>query len=401
MRLSSFVKTIPASPTLAIAARAKALRDEGVDVLSFSAGEPDFGTPTPIMDAAKRALDAGATRYTPVGGTPALKRAIREYTERRTGARFEDAEIIASCGAKHTLYNLFLALLDPGDEVLLPVPAWVSYPVQIELTGARAVLVHGNAANQFLPTVQELDAACTERTRAILINNPSNPTGAFWSAEALAPIADWLVSRPDIVIISDAIYDELVYDGQVYVELLRLRPELRDRYVLVNGISKSFAMTGWRLGWACGPAPLVGAMTRLQSQSTSNPTAVTQSAAIEALRLGESLIAPMRSAFQARRDLMFALLAEVPGVTLNRPAGAFYAFPDFSSWIGRRTMDGEVLTDDLKLASWLLDAVQVAVVPGSPFFAPGFLRLSYATDEETIRRGIERLHTAASMLAGP
>lgn len=398
MQTSKLVSSIPPSPTLAIDARAKALIASGVDIVSFSAGEPDFGTPSPIVDAAIAGLKAGATRYTPVGGTNAMKGAIRAYIERRTGQSYTDSEIVASCGAKHTLYNLFQALLDPGDEVLIPTPAWVSYAVQIEMTGARAVPVAGDPERSFLPSLSDLEAAVTVRTRAILINNPSNPTGAFWDRAALEGLVGWLRKHPSLVVISDSIYDELVYDGDQCTELLTLAPELRDRYVLINGVSKSFAMTGWRLGYACAPANLVAAMTNLQSQSTSNPTAVTQVAATAALALGEEVIAPMRRAFEARRDLIDALLREIPGVRLVRPRGAFYAMPDFSAYLG--THAGErLIATDLDLAAWLLDEAKVAVVPGTPFFAPGYLRLSYATSEALIREGVGRIARAVATLA--
>lgn len=397
MKIADRIAHIPASPTLAITAKAKALKASGVDVLSFGAGEPDFPTPDPIRAAAIEAIHAGHTHYTPVGGLADLKRAVREYTLPRTGVAYEDGEIIASCGAKHTLYNLFLALLDPGDEVIVPAPYWVSYPVMVEMAGGRSVIVRGDAARRFLPSVDDLDAAVSDRTRAIVINNPSNPTGALWTREDLTEIAGWLDRHPGIAVISDAIYDALAYDDAEVHELLAIAPQLRDRYVHVNGISKAFAMTGWRLGWACGPAPVMTAMQKLQSQSTSNPTSITQYAAIAACGLGEAVIAPMRARFQARRDLIVDCLAKVPHVTLVQPRGAFYAFPDFSAWIGRHAGDRH-LEDDMALASWLLDEARVAVVPGSAFGAPGFLRLSYATGEDTIRSGIERIAQAATRL---
>lgn len=398
MRVSVAAQKIPGSPTLAIDSRAKALKASGVDVVSFGAGEPDFSTPEPIVAAAIHALQAGETRYTAVGGTPALKSAIARYTHGRTGVEFTDSEIIASSGAKHSLYNMFLCLLDPGDEVIVPTPAWVSYPAQVEMAGGRPVLVRGEQARNFLPTVDALEAAVTPRTRALLINNPSNPTGAFWDAAALGPIVEWLRSHPEIVVISDAIYDELVYDGQRYTELLTLAPDLRPRYILINGVSKSLAMTGWRLGWTCAPKPLVDAMTRLQSQSTSNPAAVTQAAAAAGLALIPELIGPMRAAFEKRRDLVVTLLRAIDGVQVATPQGAFYAFPDFSHYLGRKA--GEQLIDtDEALARYLLETAGVAVVPGGPFDAPGYLRLSYATSEALIEKGLARIAEAVAKLA--
>lgn len=398
MRVSQRVQQIPASPTLAIDAKAKALIAQGVDVVSFGTGEPDFVTPKPICDAVVRAMEAGQTKYTAVGGTAELKAAIRGYYEPRLGVSYSDAEIIASCGGKHSLYNLFLALLDPGDEVILPAPFWVSYPVQIEMAGGLPVIVHGRPEDDFVPSIEALDAVVTERTRAIIINNPSNPTGAFWDADQLRPIAAWLERHPNIVVISDAIYEALVYDGLAYTELLTLAPSLRDRYVLVSGSSKSFAMTGWRLGYTLAPKELVAAMTNLQSQSTSNPSSIVQAGAAEGLRLGDTLIAPMRDRFAERRDLALSLLQEIPGVSVPRPRGAFYLLPDFSAYLGR-TYDGFEVKTDIDLATYLLERARVAVVPGTPFGAPGFLRLSYATSEERITTGIRRIAAALQVSA--
>lgn len=394
MKLSQRVQTIPDSPTLAIASKAKALLASGVDVISFSAGEPDFATPAPIVEAAREAIgDAKLHKYTPVGGTEALKSAIGRYLERRHDVSFSNAEIIVSCGAKHSLYNAFLAILDPGDEVLVPAPAWVSYPTQIEIAGGVPVLVPTAAEDDFVPTLDALDAAVTDATRAIVINSPSNPSGGFWSRAALGKLATWLDAHPNIVVISDAIYDELVYDGDEATELLSIAPQLRDRYLLINGLSKTFAMTGWRLGYACGPTHVVAAMTRLQSQSTSNPTAIVQHAGVVALDQAETLVPPMRALFEQRRNLMIGLLEGIDGLKVVKPRGAFYVFPDFRGFIGRRAGD-VLLADDMVLASWLLDVAKVAVVPGTPFGAPGFARLSYATSDALIEAGVARIAAA-------
>ncbi|MBU6162107.1 MAG: pyridoxal phosphate-dependent aminotransferase [Myxococcales bacterium] len=397
MKVSAAAARIPGSPTLAIDGKAKALKAQGVDVVSFSAGEPDFMTPSPIVEAAITALREGHHKYTAVGGTPALKAAIRAYYHRRFGFQFADNEVLASCGAKHSLYNMWLAFLDPGDEVIVPTPAWVSYITQIEMAGAKAIEVFGSPDESFMPSIEALERAYTPQTKAILINNPANPTGALWSRAALERLADWIVSKPGLVVVSDAIYDELVYDGEEYAEILALRPELRERYILINGMSKAFAMTGWRLGYTIAPANLISAMERLQSQSTSNPTSVTQQAAVTALQLNEEVIAPMRAKFQARRDLICEKLLAIPGVKLVRPRGAFYAFPDFSAYVGRKAGD-VVLENDFALAGWLLDHARVAVVPGSSFSAPGYLRLSYATSEANITEGVRRIAEAVATL---
>lgn len=398
MRTSVASQSIPASPTLSIDAKAKAMAASGVNVISLGTGEPDFPTPALIVEAASQALLQGHHKYTPVSGTPRLKAAIREYTLARTGISFPDNQIIASCGAKHSLYNMWLALLDPGDEVLIPTPAWVSYITQVEMAGGRPVEVAGNPDRAFAPDIDALEAALTPKTRAILINNPSNPTGALWTRELLEPLADWLAAHPDIVIISDAIYSELVYDGQTYHELLAMRPEFRDRYILINGASKAFAMTGWRLGYTCAPVELIAAMDRMQSQSTSNPTAITQFAAALAFEAGESVIAPMREKFAHRRDHMVSLLNAIDGVTLVVPQGAFYAFPDFSAFLGRSTPDGQRLSTDMELAAWLLESAHVAVVPGSAFSAPGYVRMSYATSEDVLTEAVGRIARALATL---
>ena len=397
MKLSAFIQDIKASATLSIAAKAKRLKAEGVDIISFSAGEPDFPTPAPIGDAGKAAIDGGQTLYTPVSGTAALKAAIRSTYEQKLGLSYSDAEIIACTGAKQALFNLFFALLDAGDEVLIPSPCWVSYPAQVKMAGGVPVLVRGEAADGFVPTIDALQAAVTPRTTAIVLNNPTNPTGAFWDREQLLGIAEFLRRNPAIAIVSDSIYDELVYDGLEFCELLKLAPELRDRYFLINGFSKSFAMTGWRLGYALGPAEAIAAMGRMQSQSTSNPNSITQAAGIAALKHGESVIAPMRASFEKRRDLIYELLSDIPGLQVARPRGAFYIFPDAGAFVGK-SVDGETIEDDLALANWLIDAAKIAVVPGSPFGAPGFFRMSYACGEDSIREGCRRLAEALARL---
>lgn len=397
MKVSQFVESIQESQTLAISAKATRLKAQGVDIISFSAGEPDFVTPKPILEAANASMLAGETKYTPVGGSAAFKAAVRAEYERRLGMSFGDGEIIASCGAKHSLYNAFLALLDPGDEVIVPAPFWVSYPEQIRMAGGVPVEVFGAASNGFVPTVEALDAAVSERTVAIVINNPSNPTGALWDEAAIRSIAGWLEKHPNIVVISDAIYDELVYDGARAVELLSVAPSLRPRYVLINGFSKAFAMTGWRLGYALAPKEFVSAMAKLQSQSTSNPNSIAQAAGIAALKHGEEVIAPMRASFEKRRDLIYGLLCDIPGLRVEKPLGAFYIFPDASALLGKKVGD-VVIEDDMQLANWLIDEARIAVVPGSPFGAPGFFRLSYASSEASIIEGCKRLADALGRL---
>lgn len=396
--LAARIALIPASETLAITAKARELKEAGKDVISFSAGEPDFVTPDVVNQAAIKAVQDGKSHYTPVGGTNELKAAIAAYYKRRTGFDWSPAEIAASSGAKHSLYNLFLSIIDEGDEVLVPAPYWVSYPVMVNMAGGKAVAVTGEADNNFVPTVDALEAARTDRTRAIILNNPTNPTGAFWDRSQLEDIAAWLKKNPNIVVISDAIYSELAYDGLEYTELLNIAPELRERYVIIDGISKAFAMTGWRLGYTLAPKHVIAAMMKIQSQSTSNPTSITQWAAVEALNRADEVIAPMREVFETRRDLVFDLISAIPGIKLNRPRGAFYAFPDVSSFLGK-SFNGKRIETDGDLAAYLIEESLIAVVPGTAFGAPGFLRLSYADKEDNLREGIRRLAEGLAKLA--
>lgn len=396
--LAARIQLVPASQTLAITAKARELKEAGKDVISFSAGEPDFTTPQVVRDAAIRAIKEGQTHYTPVGGSTELKASIANYYKKRTGIEFSPAEIAASAGAKHSLYNLFMTVIDDGDEVIIPAPYWVSYPVMVNMAGGKAVAVTGEADNNFVPTVEALEAARTDKTRAIILNNPTNPTGAFWDRSQLEGIANWLKQHPEIVVISDAIYSELTYDNLEYTELLNIAPELRDRYVIVDGISKAFAMTGWRLGYTLAPKHVIAAMMKIQSQSTSNPCSITQAASIEALDQGRAVIDPMHKAFEARRNLVCDLLDAIPGVKLNRPRGAFYVFPDITAYLGK-SFNGKTIETDGDLAAYLIEEALVAVVPGTAFGAPGFIRMSYADKEENLKEGVRRIAEALAKLA--
>lgn len=395
--IAARIQLVPASQTLAITAKARELKEAGKNVISFSAGEPDFTTPEVVNQAAIRAIQEGQTHYTPVGGTTELKTSIANYYKKRTGFDFSHAEIAVSAGAKHSLYNLFMTIIDDGDEVIIPAPYWVSYPVMVNMAGGVAVEVTGEADNNFVPTVEALEAARTDKTRAIILNNPTNPTGAFWDRSQLEGIAQWLKDHPEIVVISDAIYSELTYDNLEYTELLNIAPELRDRYVIVDGISKAFAMTGWRLGYTLAPKHVIAAMMKIQSQSTSNPCSITQAAAVEALNQGRNVIDPMHKAFEARRNLICDLLDAIPGIKLNRPRGAFYAFPDVSAFFGK-SYNGKTINDDNDLAAFLIEEALVAVVPGTAFGAPGFIRMSYADKEENLKEGVRRIAEALAKL---
>lgn len=383
---------IPPSPTLAVDARAKELVAAGRDVINLSAGEPDFDTPAFIRRAAVAALERGETRYTPADGTPALKRAIAGKFRRENGLEYADAEIIATCGAKHALFNLCMALLDPGDEVLIPTPYWVSYPAMARLAEAVPVDLACRPENDFKLTADTLAAAIGPRTRLLILNSPNNPSGAVYSRAELAALAEVLSGHERVVVATDDIYEHLVYaDGESFANIVMVAPHLRERCVVVNGVSKAYAMTGWRLGYAAGPAWLIRPMKKLQSQSTSNPAAVSQAAAAAALDGDQQCVADMRRAFLERRDRFVDGLNRTTGVHCPTPAGAFYAFADCREAIATRGLE-----DDLAFAEWLLEGPGLAAVPGSAFGLPGFVRFSYACDQALLDDAAERLRRALS-----
>jgi len=398
MKIASRLVEIKPSITLAVTARAARLRAEGVDVIGFGAGEPDFDTPAHIKDAAKRALDAGQTKYTEVAGTLALRKAVCKEIEKAHGLHYAPEQVQVSCGAKHSLYNIFHALLDEGDEVVIPAPYWVSYPDIVKLAGGRPVIVETEAENGFVMTAADLRHALTDRTRAIILNSPSNPTGAAYSKAQLAEIAAVLEEREHVVVVSDDIYRKLVYGGFAVHEIATLSHALAARTVVVDGMSKTYSMTGWRIGYALGPKPLIAAMNTLQGQSTSNPTSIAQAAAQVALEGPQECVEEMRKKFDERRQKIVSLLRAIPNVACFDPHGAFYAFPDVSAYVGRRTPAGAAVDDDVALCDYLLDVGRVAVVPGSGFGAPGFVRLSYATSMDHIVRGVERMAEALARL---
>ena len=394
--VSSRVAGLPASPTLAVNARAKALKAAGRDVLSFAAGEPDFDTPDHVLAAADAAARAGQTRYTAAAGAPELRAAVTDYHRRVGGASVDYApdEVLVSCGAKHALYNLFQALLDPGDAVLVPAPYWVSYPAQIRLAGGHFVPVAASVAEGFVPSREALREAALaarqagRRVKAVVINSPGNPTGAGCSRAALEGLAEEAL-RLGLCIVSDEIYGRLTYGDFEHVSVPSLGPEVKAATFLVDGVSKTFAMTGWRTGWVLGDAAVIGAASRLQSQSTSAPSSISQAASLAAITGPEGFLDEWRAAYDARRLHMVEGLNAIPGVNCPTPDGAFYVFPDLSDLLGgpgRRT--------DEELALGLLDDAGVACVPGSAFGAPGHLRLSYATSLETVKEGVRRLAAA-------
>src|SRR5688572_16714109 len=401
IKIASRLDPIKPSITLAVTAKAAKLKADGIDIVSFGAGEPDFDTPEHIKAAARAALDKpGVGKYTEVPGIVALRKAIAEEMTAVHKVDIAPENVLVSTGAKHSLYNLFMALIDPGDEVLIPAPYWVSYPDMVMLAGGRPVVLETSADDDFAVTAAQVAAACTPRTRAIVLNNPSNPTGAVYTRAQIEALAKIVVEK-DLLVISDDIYRQLVYGDAEYVSIAAVSPEVAKRTILVDGVSKTYAMTGWRIGYTAVAQPLaalVKAMAKIQGQSTSNPTNISQVATLAALTGPQDCVAQMRSAFDDRRKRMVELLRAIPGVTCREPKGAFYAFPDVSAFVGKKSPEGSILDDDVQLCDWLVEVGKVAVVPGSGFGAPGFVRLSYATSMANIEDGVGRLARSLTSL---
>ncbi|MDH3623280.1 MAG: pyridoxal phosphate-dependent aminotransferase [Myxococcales bacterium] len=392
------LSAVKPSATVAVAQRARELKAQGIDVLSFSVGEPDFDTPAHIRDAAKQAIDRGATRYTAARGIIELRNAICQTSAaRRGGVSHEPADVVVSIGAKHTLFNLALALYDEGDEVLIPAPYWVSYPEQVRLAGATPVIVQTTEAEGFRMTPDALRAAITSKTKALLLCSPSNPTGAAYSGEQLRELAD-VAAQHNFWIIVDEIYGQLVYGGFEQKSILEVAPELRDRIIIVDGVSKTFAMTGWRIGWMLGPEHVAKACDKIQGQATTNPAAVAQHAALAALEGPWAPMEAMRKAFEERRGIIIEGLNAIDGISCRLPEGAFYAFASVQGLIGRRAGD-QTLETDIDIAGYLLEEARCAVVPGTAFGAPGFVRISYAASNDVIREGLKRIGEAVAKLS--
>ena len=395
-RVSARIAAIAESATLAVDAKAKALQAAGQAVVNFGAGEPDFPTPEHIVEAAVAACrDPRNHRYTPAAGLPELREAIAAKTRRDSGYEVGAGQVLVTNGGKQAVYQTFAALLDPGDEVLLPAPYWTTYPVAVALAGGVAVPVFAGVDQGFRVTVDQLEAARTPRTKVVLVVSPSNPTGAVYSAGELTAIGQWADAH-GLWVVTDEIYEHLVYGEAAFHSVPVLVPSVADRTVVVHGVAKTYAMTGWRVGWMVGPADVIKAAANLQSHSTSNVANVSQRAALAALTGDQTSVATMRAAFDRRRRLMVDLFAGVPGVELAEPEGAFYAFPSFAGALGR-PIRGRVATDTLTLAELILDEVQVAVVPGEAFGAPGYARLAYALGDDDLVEGVTRI---AKLLAG-
>ena len=395
-RLSRRIAAIEESATLAVDAKAKALKAAGHDVIGFGAGEPDFPTPPHIVAAAVEAAGQPKYhRYTPAAGLPELRDAVAVKTAKDSGYEVTAGQVVITNGAKHAVYNSFAALLDPGDEVLVPAPYWVTYPEAIRLAGGVAVPVPTDETTGFRAGVDALEAACTERTKVLLFVSPSNPTGAVYTAEQVAEVGRWAADR-GLWVVTDEIYEHLVYGDHVFTSMPALVPELADRTIVVNGVAKTYAMTGWRVGWMIGPADVIKGAVNLQSHATSNVANVSQVAALAALTGDQACVAEMRAAFDRRRRKMYDLLSSIDGVLCLEPEGAFYAFPSFAGVLGRPLSGGRAAATTLELAEIALDEAKVAVVPGEAFGAPGYARLSYALADEALVEGVGRL---AALLA--
>jgi aspartate aminotransferase len=389
-RLSRRVAAITESATLAVDARAKALKAAGEPVIGFGAGEPDFPTPAHVVEAAVAACtDPKNHRYTPAGGLPELKEAVAAKTLRDSGVEVLPGQVLITNGGKHAVYNTFEALLNPGDEVLLPAPYWTTYPEPIALTGATSVVLPTDVASGFRVTVDQLEAARTPNTKALVFVSPSNPTGAVYPADEVKAIGEWALEH-GIWVVTDEIYEHLTFGDNTFTSILAEVPELADTCVVLNGVAKTYAMTGWRVGWMIGPSDLIKAATNLQSHSTSNVANVSQRAALAAVAGDLDCVVEMREAFTRRATLIHGLLNDIPGVTAMEPQGAFYAFPSFEGVQGR-TIDGATPTDTLQLAEVVLDKAKVAIVPGEAFAAPGYARLSFAVSDADITEGVGRI----------
>ena len=382
---------ISPSQTIAVRQRVAALKREGRDVLGVSSGEPDFDTPRHVKEAAIRAIEAGETKYTDVAGTPALRRAVAEKFRRDSGIDYKPDEIIISTGAKQVMFNAMLATLNAGDEAIIPTPCWVSYPDIVALAEGKPVFVPCSENHGFKLRAEDLEAAITPRTRWFILNNPCNPTGAAYSAADLRPLCDVLLRHPDVWILTDDIYEKLAYDGAKPATIVQVEPRLKERTVTMNGCSKSYAMTGWRIGFAGAPLSLIKAMDKLQSQSTSNTSSVSQAAALAALTGSEDFITDMVRVFRERRDMLVDLLNAAPGITCRKPDATFYVFPSMAGCLGKTTRGGMHITDDLAFVTALLDEEGVASVHGSVFMCPDHFRVSYATDTEVLREACRRV----------
>lgn len=387
IKLSSRVRRIKPSPTLAVTAKANQLRAEGVDVINLAAGEPDFDTPSHIKQAANEAIANGQTKYTPVDGTASLKQAIIDKFERDSGLTYQANEILVSSGGKQSFYNLCQAVIDQGDEVIIPAPYWVSYPDIVLLANGTPIFIEADYTQNFKITADQLSAAITDNTKMVVINSPSNPTGACYSAAELSALAEVLTQYPEILIATDDMYEHILFQQQTFSNILMVCPQLKPRTIILNGVSKAYSMTGWRIGYAAGPAEIIKPMKNIQSQSTSNPCSISQAAAEQALSGDQACVSEMKEAFEKRHDFIVAELNKIKGISCSQSEGTFYCYANVQEAIDTLSE----INNDVEFASYLLEKCGVAVVPGTAFGLPGYMRISFATSKEKLSTAAQRL----------
>lgn len=388
--VADLVKRVKPSATIAVSMKAAELKRAGKDVIGLGAGEPDFDTPKHIKTAAIEAINNGQTKYTAVDGTPELKQAICGKLLRENHVAYQPQEIIVSCGAKHSISNLLNAVINPGDEVIIPTPYWVSYPDMTLLAGGESIIVETTAEADFKLMPEQLDQAITDKTRLVMLNSPSNPTGKAYTPDELKALGEVILAHPHVLVATDDIYEHIYWGHEPLSNMVALIPELKERAIIINGVSKAYAMTGWRIGYAAGPQAIITAMRKIQSQSTSNPCSVSQAAATAALNGPQDCLTEMKTAFKERHDYLVSALNDLPGITCGAGNGAFYAFPNVTEVVNKL----EGVNDDVELATWFLEEAGVAVVPGTPFGAAGFVRLSFATSIDVLQAAIKRIEAA-------
>jgi len=396
--LASSLSKIKPSPTIAISMKAAELKASGKDIISLSMGEPDYDTPDNIKQAAIVAINKGDTKYTAVDGTAALKKAVIAKFKRENNLDYKASEICISTGAKQVIYNALVATMNAGDEVIIPAPYWVSYPDMVLLCGGTPVIVESSEKNNFKITPADLEAKITPKTKWLILNSPSNPSGACYSATELKALAEVIVRHPHVHVMADDIYEHLTFDNLKFATIAEVEPSLKERTLIVNGVSKSYAMTGWRIGYGAGPEKLLKAMSMIQSQSTSSTSSISQAAAVEALNGPQTYINESKAVFQARRDMVVAMLNKIEGINCNTPNGAFYVFPSCKGLLGKKTASGQVIENDSDFVTYLLEDSLVAAVPGSAFGTPDCFRISYAASEEFLKNAMERIAASCAKL---
>lgn len=396
--LAANLSNIKPSPTIAISMKAAELKASGKDIIGLSMGEPDYDTPNNIKEAAIAAIKKGDTKYTAVDGTPALKKAVIAKFKRENNLEYKNSEIIVSTGAKQVIYNALVASLNAGDEVLIQAPYWVSYPDMVLLAGGTPVVVESSADNNFKLRPEVLEKKISPKTKWLILNSPSNPTGACYSSDELKALADVLLKHPQVHVLADDIYEHLTFDDLKFATIAEVEPKLKERTLIVNGVSKSYAMTGWRIGYGAGPEKLIKAMSMIQSQSTSATSSISQAAAVEALNGPQDYIRDSKKVFEKRRDMVVKMLNEIDGIQCNNPNGAFYVFPACTGLYGKKTESGKIIENDSDFATYLLEEALVAVVPGIAFGSSGFFRISYAASEEFLKNAMQRIADACKKL---